>query len=61
MSPDPELIDALFTLFEADKPEPLTELEFIDPFTLIVAVAMSAQTTDKAHYGYDLVYRPLPQ
>jgi endonuclease III len=48
MSPDPELIDALFTLFEADKPEPLTELEFIDPFTLIVAVAMSAQTTDKA-------------
>ncbi|MEI9906350.1 MAG: endonuclease III [Asticcacaulis sp.] len=43
----PKLIAALFERFEADKPDPRTELDFINPFTLVVAVALSAQTTDK--------------
>ncbi|MGZ3297744.1 MAG: endonuclease III [Asticcacaulis sp.] len=46
--PDPELIRTLFERFEQDKPDPRTELDFINPFTLVVAVALSAQTTDKA-------------
>ena len=46
--PDPKLITALFERFEADKPDPRTELDFVNPFTLVVAVALSAQTTDKA-------------
>ncbi|HVZ29987.1 MAG TPA: endonuclease III [Asticcacaulis sp.] len=46
--PNPALIKALFERFEADKPDPRTELDFINPFTLVVAVALSAQTTDKA-------------
>jgi endonuclease-3 len=43
-----ELIKALFDRFEADKPDPRTELDFVNPYTLTVAVALSAQTTDKA-------------
>src|SRR6266568_8039194 len=31
---------------EATRPIPRTELEFINPFTLLVAVVMSAQATD---------------
>jgi endonuclease-3 len=42
------MIERLFTRFEADKPDPRTELDFINPFTLVVAVALSAQTTDVA-------------
>ncbi|ESQ94125.1 endonuclease III [Asticcacaulis benevestitus] len=45
---DPELIRQLFERFEQDKPEPKTELNFVNPFTLTVAVALSAQTTDVA-------------
>jgi endonuclease III len=45
---DPVLIERLFTRFEADKPEPKTELDFTNPYTLVVAVALSAQTTDVA-------------
>src|SRR6202790_3358587 len=30
----------------ASRPIPQTELEFIDPFTLLVAVVLSAQATD---------------
>jgi len=46
--PDPELISALFTRFEHDKPDPKTELLFTNAFTLVTAVALSAQTTDVA-------------
>ena len=42
------LIERLFSRFEADKPDPRTELNFPNPFTLVVAVALSAQTTDVA-------------
>ncbi|MDC7677155.1 endonuclease III [Asticcacaulis machinosus] len=63
MRPDPRLIEKLFTRFEADKPDPKTELDFINPYTLVVAVALSAQTTDKAVNKatkplFDLAYNP---
>ncbi len=44
--PDPKLVAALFETFETDRPEPKTELDFVNPFTLLVAVALSAQPTD---------------
>ena len=41
--------DEIFRLYSAlaeDRPDPKTELEFVNPFTLVVAVALSAQATD---------------
>ena len=46
--PSPKLIKALFERFEESTPDPKTELNFSNPFTLVVAVALSAQTTDVA-------------
>lgn len=43
---DPELIRQLFERFEQDKPEPKTELNYTNAFTLVTAVALSAQATD---------------
>jgi len=40
-----EIVEA-FTRFEAQDPEPKGELEHTDPFTLLVAVVLSAQATD---------------
>ena len=37
---------ALFAALAEDRPDPATELEFVNPFTLLVAVALSAQATD---------------
>lgn len=37
----------IFTRFAAAEPEPKTELEFTNNFTLLVAVVLSAQATDK--------------
>lgn len=45
--PEAELIKALFERFEQDKPDPRTELHYVNPFTLLVAVVLSAQATDK--------------
>jgi len=39
-------IDEMFARFEAASPDPKTELHFKDPFTLLVAVVLSAQATD---------------
>jgi endonuclease-3 len=39
-------IDAMFGAFERDNPEPRGELDHINPFTLLVAVVLSAQATD---------------
>jgi endonuclease-3 len=39
-------IEALFERFEADESDPRTELDYESPFTLVVAVALSAQATD---------------
>lgn len=36
----------IFTRLRADNPNPVTELEFSNPFELLVAVALSAQATD---------------
>ncbi len=36
----------LFALLAEDRPDPRTELDFVNPYTLVVAVALSAQATD---------------
>jgi endonuclease-3 len=41
-------IDALFAHFSTLSPDPRTELDFKNPYTLVVAVALSAQATDKS-------------
>jgi endonuclease III len=42
----PTEIEALFAAFQAANPEPKGELEYSNPFTLLVAVVLSAQATD---------------
>jgi endonuclease-3 len=37
----------IFTRFQASEPEPKGELDHVNAFTLVVAVALSAQATDK--------------
>jgi endonuclease-3 len=39
-------IDRFFGLLARDRPEPRTELDYINPYTLLVAVVLSAQATD---------------
>jgi len=39
-------IDEIFRRFHAENPHPKTELQYKDPFTLLVAVVLSAQATD---------------
>jgi endonuclease-3 len=39
-------IDEIFRRFDAADPNPKTELHYADPFTLLVAVVLSAQATD---------------
>jgi endonuclease-3 len=41
-------IAEIFARFERLNPEPKPELDYVSPFTLLVAVVLSAQTTDKA-------------
>ena len=40
-------IRQVFSRWQAQNPEPASELEYVNPFTLLVAVVLSAQTTDK--------------
>jgi endonuclease-3 len=44
---DPSQIHQLFTRLRADRPRPTTELRYLGPFELLVAVILSAQSTDK--------------
>ena len=37
----------LYERLAASRPDPRTELDYVNPFTLLVAVALSAQATDK--------------
>ncbi len=37
----------VFSRWQAENPTPASELEYVNPFTLLVAVVLSAQTTDK--------------
>lgn len=45
--PSKAVVDEIFARLKAADPEPKTELNYTNPFTLIVAVVMSAQSTDK--------------
>jgi len=57
MSPkERERIEALFARFEAANSHPRTELHFSNPYTLLVAVVLSAQATDK---GVNKAVEPL--
>jgi endonuclease III len=49
-------IAEMFRRFHAEVPEPKGELEYINPFTLLVAVVLSAQATD---VGVNRATRPL--
>ncbi|KQY62386.1 endonuclease III [Brevundimonas sp. Root1423] len=44
--PDEDRVEAVFERLSAVMPEPKTELNFSSPYTLVVAVALSAQATD---------------
>ncbi|NBC95028.1 MAG: endonuclease III [Deinococcus-Thermus bacterium] len=44
----PEAIEQLFDALARERPEPRTELDYRDPYTLLVAVVLSAQATDVA-------------
>ncbi len=39
-------VEAIFDTLGAANPDPRTELEFVNPYTLLVAVVLSAQATD---------------
>jgi endonuclease-3 len=45
--PSPERVEAIFRRLEAANPEPKGELEHRNPYTLLVAVVLSAQATDE--------------
>ncbi len=42
-----EKINQFFEILQKENPEPKGELEYVNPFTLLVAVVLSAQSTDK--------------
>jgi endonuclease III len=44
--PSPERVEEIFRRFAAANPEPKGELEYVNPYTLLVAVVLSAQATD---------------
>jgi endonuclease-3 len=46
-APDPARVDEIFRRFEAADPHPKGELNYTNAFTLLVAVVLSAQATDK--------------
>ena len=51
-----EEITEIMTRWQALNPEPASELEYKNPFTLLVAVVLSAQATDKS---VNIATRPL--
>ncbi len=52
----PDTVREIFKRFHAIEPEPKGELEHVNPYTLLVAVALSAQATDA---GVNKATRPL--
>ena len=52
----PQEVDEIFRRFRVQRPEPKGELESVNPFTLLVAVVLSAQATDA---GVNKATRPL--
>ena len=53
---DPATLVEVFSRLQAANPEPRAELEYRNAYTLLVAVVLSAQATDK---GVNLATRPL--
>ena len=47
MDMTPQKVREFFKRLQAANPEPKGELEWTNPFTLLVAVVLSAQATDK--------------
>ncbi|MDE2513449.1 MAG: endonuclease III, partial [Alphaproteobacteria bacterium] len=41
-----ENVGRFFAALAAERPDPTTELDYINPYTLLVAVVLSAQATD---------------
>lgn len=41
-------MDEIFSRWQKQNPEPESELEYVNPYTLLVAVVLSAQATDKS-------------
>lgn len=54
--PDPATIAEIFRRFAEANPHPRGELEYVNPYTLLVAVVLSAQATD---VGVNKATRPL--
>jgi endonuclease-3 len=52
----PEEIESLFSRLQAKTPEPKGELNYLNPYTLLVAVVLSAQATDA---GVNRATKPL--
>ena len=52
----PDEINEIFHRFHAANPEPQGELHYVNPFTLLVAVVLSAQATDE---GVNRATKPL--
>ena len=44
----PEEMKIVFSRWQVQNPAPVSELEYVNPFTLLVAVVLSAQATDKS-------------
>lgn len=44
----PEEMNIVFSRFQKQNPAPTSELDFVNPYTLLVAVVLSAQATDKS-------------
>jgi endonuclease III len=42
----PQHVEEFFRRLAAQRPDPLSELEFLSPYTLLIAVVLSAQATD---------------
>lgn len=42
----PEAVESLFSALKTQRPDPQTELAYTNPYTLLVAVVLSAQATD---------------
>lgn len=52
----PQEVEEIFRRFHAANPEPKGELHYLNPYTLLVAVVLSAQATDE---GVNKATRPL--
>ena len=52
----PDEVEEIFRRFQAANPEPKGELHYVNPYTLLVAVVLSAQATDE---GVNKATKPL--